>query len=106
MKHISTVTKAVAMLWVVTAIQPIIGVTTAPPIIAITKNEAPRVVFSPRFFRPNAKIVGYIRDMKKLTHRSATSPTQPGNKTATRTRNALVIPNAPINLFGRMNFIR
>jgi hypothetical protein len=53
MKHISTATRAVAMLWVVIAIQPIMGVITAPPIIAMTKKDAPRVVFSPRFFRPS-----------------------------------------------------
>jgi hypothetical protein len=50
------------------------GVSTAPPTIAITRNDPPMLVFGPRSLRPIAKIVGNITDRKKLVSRSATSP--------------------------------
>lgn len=43
-KRAKTTFKAIAMLCVRTAIQPMSGVITAPPIIAVTMNEAPSVV--------------------------------------------------------------
>ena len=47
-------------------ITPIRGVTTAPPKIVITITELPIFVCSPNPFRLDAKIVGYINDIKKL----------------------------------------
>ena len=47
------------------AIQPIKTGQTAPPTIIITIIEEPFFVNPPRFFIPNAKIVGNIIDMQK-----------------------------------------
>ena len=72
----------------------------APPIIAITIMDAPILVFGPRPFIPNAKIVGNISDIKKLDSTNAHTPKIPGIKMATATMNILRILNNPISLFG------
>ncbi len=58
------------------------GVSTAPPTMAITSKEPPILVLGPSFFNPRAKMVGNISDMKKLVIKSAHNPTQPGRVTA------------------------
>jgi hypothetical protein len=58
-----------------------IGVSTAPPMIAMMRRDAPIFVFSPSPSTPSAKIVGYITDMKKLDRKMAHNPAQPGVKT-------------------------
>ncbi len=46
---------------------PIKGGNTAPPATAITRKEAPSLVFFPRDLIDRAKIVGNIIDIKKKT---------------------------------------
>jgi hypothetical protein len=57
---------------------PISGVRIAPPMIAMTINDPPTLLSAPRPWRPRAKIVGYMRDMKKLVAKSAQTPIHPG----------------------------
>ena len=65
---------AFAMLPVTSKSKPIRGVKTAPPIMAITINDPPNFVFGPKPFKPRAKMVGNISDMKKLVKKIAQSP--------------------------------
>ena len=69
---------AMAMLPVLSAINPITGVNAAPPMIAMMIIDPPILVFGPSSFIPNAKIVGNMRDMKKLVKNTAHNPTHPG----------------------------
>ena len=54
------------MLFNKSASNPITGGKTAPPIIAITKNEAAILVSFTIELRLKLKIVGYMADKKKL----------------------------------------
>ena len=54
------------------------GVKAAPPTIPITIIEPPSFVLGPSSFRPRAKMVGNIKDMKKLVRNIDHRPTQPG----------------------------
>src|ERR1017187_3681806 len=54
--------------------RPMIGVSTAPPIIDMVRSDAPILVFLPRPSMARAKIVGYILDMKKLDRKIAECP--------------------------------
>ncbi len=81
----------IAMLWVIWYIFPIIGGKTAPPIIDITNNEPPSLVLVPRSFIPRAKIVGNIRDIKKLVMNSDHIPSAPGFRIATETSIILIM---------------
>ena len=74
-------TIAIAILLVSINIQPIIGVKTAPPIIAITSSEEPIFVLTPSPRIESAKIVGNITDMKKLVQKTDHNPIHPGNNT-------------------------
>ncbi len=65
------------------------GVSTAPPMIAITISEPPSLAVSPSPRIPWAKIVGNISDMKKLVSSRAIIPVQPGNKTPIAASNVL-----------------
>jgi len=58
-----------------------IGVRTAPPAIAITSSEPPIFVLGPSPFNPSAKIVGNIRDIKKLVRNTHHNPNSLGNST-------------------------
>ena len=78
------------MFLVESAMIPISGVSTAPPMMAITISDPPTLLSEPRPWRPRAKIVGYIRDMKKLVRKIVHTPTQPGWKTATETKAMLM----------------
>ena len=79
---------------------PINGVNTAPPIIAITIKEEAGLEFAPSPRRPRAKIVGNIKDMKKLVRKIEHMPIQPGQTTAIPTRMTFVTAKAAINLAG------
>src|SRR5207244_7115853 len=81
-------------------IQPIAGVNTAPPMIAMTINEPPILVFGPSPFSPRAKIVGNISDIKRLVRKMAHSPIHPGFSTPTDARMTLTTAYAPISLLG------
>ena len=72
---------AIAIFPTYSAINPIKGVKTTPPTIAITRMEPPILVCSPNPLILDAKIVGYINDMKKLVKKIAHTPIHPGNKT-------------------------
>ena len=85
-----------------TAINPIKGVNTPPPIIAITITDPAIFVFEPSPFIPKAKIVGYINDIKKLERKIVQTPIQPGLITAFPIRTILIIPYIPINFRGLM----
>src|SRR5664279_3275636 len=76
------------------------GVNTAPPTMDITSSEPPILVFGPSPFKPIAKIVGNISDMKKLVRNTHHNPNQPGNSTPNETSTMFAIQNAPINLLG------
>src|SRR5664279_1729522 len=78
------------MLWNVSEISPITGVNTAPPTIAITSSEPPIFVFGPSPFKPIAKIVGNMSDMKKLVRNTHHNPNQPGNSTPSETSTCLL----------------
>ena len=86
------------MLWVVSEMCPIIGVHTAPPIMAIIIIDPPIFVFGPRPFTPKAKMVGNISDIKKLDITKSQTPKIPGIKMATVTITILKILNSPISL--------
>ena len=58
------------------------GVRIAPPTMAITINDPPSLVFGPSPFRPRAKIVGNMSDMKKLVANNAHRPAQLGRNMA------------------------
>src|SRR5450432_786318 len=95
-----------AKLFDLSAIKPIRGVKTAPPMIAITSSDPPSFVFGPSPFNPSAKIVGNISDIKKLVRNNAHNPIQPGIATpmsASKTFTALYIP---ISFPGDMNRIK
>jgi hypothetical protein len=47
-------------------IAPITAVSTAPPMMLITRNDDPVLVSGPRPFIEPAKMVGNMIDMKKL----------------------------------------
>ena len=42
----------------------------APPMMAMTMNDPPTLLSAPSPCKPSAKMVGYIRDMKKLVEDS------------------------------------
>ena len=88
---------AYAMLCVLSDIKPMIGVHTAPPMMAMIIIDPPILVFGPSPFTPNAKIVGNISDIKKLDNTNAHTPRIPGRKIAMSTINILRILNSPIN---------
>ena len=69
-------------------------------------SEPPILVSGPSPLIPSAKMVGNIRDMKKLVAKIAHRPIQPGCTTLTPTRSTLVTAKTPISTFGRTNFIR
>ena len=62
---------AVAMLLVAWKTSPSRGGKTAPPMIAITISDPPSFVLGPNPLIPRAKIVGNIKDMKKLVRKIA-----------------------------------
>ena len=93
---------AIAILSVFSAIYPINGVQSAPPMIAITRTDPPILVFSPRSFILIANIVGYIRDIKKLVRKIAHIPIHPGIKMLNPTRIILMLLYNPISLLGCM----
>jgi len=97
---------AIAILPVLSAIKPIIGVHTAPPIMAIIMNEPPSFVFRPKHFTPNAKIVGNMSDIKKLVRKIDQTPTHPGNKIPMLTNRIFASENKPIKWPDLMYFIR
>lgn len=78
-----------AILSVVSEMYPIKGVHRAPPIIAITRIEPPIFVFLPSPLMLEAKMVGYINDIKKLVKKMAHIPIQPGTKMPIPTRMTL-----------------
>jgi len=94
------------MLLVGSKTRPIKGVNTAPPIIAITMNEPAIFVFGPRPFKPSAKIVGNISDIKKLVRNTAQSPNEPGNSMAMPTSTIFAMLYAPMSSLGWTNFIK
>ena len=83
---------AVAMLRVAWNTNPSKGGNTAPPMIAITIIDPPSFVLGPSPLIPRAKIVGNIKDMKKLVRKNAQTPTQPGKSTPVATSARLTIP--------------
>jgi len=61
-------------------------VSKAPPKIAITRIDPAVLVFSPMPFRPKAKMVGNMMDMKRLVVSRHPTPSQPGRVTATKSQ--------------------
>ena len=84
-------TMAGAMASHLSAISPINGVSTAPPIKLITRKDAPIFAFGPRPFTPEAKMVGYMTDIKKLVQKIAHIPIHPGNSIPIKTRQIFTI---------------
>src|SRR6185503_10826415 len=72
--------------------RPIRFVNTAPPMIAMTINDEPSLVRSPRPRIDAAKIVGNMMDMKKLAISRAAVPTVPPTATAIAQSTMLTSP--------------
>src|SRR5271154_2009582 len=98
--------EASAKRWKRSDTKPMRGVSTAPPIIAMTRKEPPILVWGPRPLSPSAKIVGNISDMKKLVRKRHQKPTQPGWSTATDTNRIFARAYAPIKRLGERKRIR
>ena len=88
------------MLFVICAIKPIRGVHSDPPIMAITRIDPPTFVFSPNPLILEAKIVGYINDIKKLVKKIAHIPIQPGIRILNPTNIILIMLYQPISRLG------
>ena len=71
-------------MFVATETYPIILVSAAPPIMAITIIEPAVLVLAPIPLIASAKIVGNMTDMKKLVINRQPTPTHPACTTATR----------------------
>jgi hypothetical protein len=70
-------------------LDPMTGVKTAPPMMAITIIDPPIFVLDPNPLIPSAKIVGNMRDIKKLVRKIDQSPIQPGISTPRATKTTL-----------------
>src|SRR6266404_4946569 len=86
-------------------IRPMIAGKNAPPIIAITRREEPRLVAEPRFLMLNAKIVGNMMEWKNPMSTTAQTGIRPDAKTATLAQTSEAAANKDNNRGAAIFFI-
>src|SRR5438874_4891602 len=85
--------------------RPMIAGKNAPPIIAITRSEEPRLVAGPRFLMLSAKIVGNMIEWKNPMSTTAQTGIRPEVSTATVAQISEAAANRDNNRGGAIFFI-
>ena len=86
-------------------IRPMIAGKNAPPTIAITRREEPRLVAEPRFLMLNAKIVGNMMEWKNPMSTTAQTGIRPDANTATLAQTSEAAANKDNNRGAAIFFI-
>src|SRR2546422_11596649 len=86
-------------------IRPMIAGKNAPPIIAITRREEPRLVAEPRFLMLSAKIVGNMNEWKNPMSTTAKTGMRPDANTAKLAQTSEAAAHRDNNRGARIFFI-
>src|SRR6267378_1377538 len=79
--------------------------TIAPPMMDMTSNAEPSLVYTPRFFTLSAKMVGNMMESKKPSSTTAHTGAAPDPRTAVKVHRKAQTAKNPNSLGGAIRFI-